>query len=157
MAIIDNEDIEKTKNEIKSAKKNSVRNIIIVQSKDQIYNRKLIEFGKIDYILFPTSTKSNFRKLKQIDFSINSIGIKLALKNKIGFIIDLEKIRKKNILNKAEEIEKLIYLVKTCKKKKANFKCINFKSEKDAMNLIISLGADTLFAKNAVKNVPITF
>lgn len=142
--IISTKSIEEARNLIKKSEKP-----IIVQAQDDEFNRKLLEYGNFDILLSPEAgTKRD--KPKQLDSGLNSILSVIAEKNKIAIGIDIKDI---NSLEKAEKAKRLARIkqnIKICKKIKTKLAVINTKDKKDASALLLSLGASTQQAKQAL-------
>lgn len=128
--IINSQNIEKTKQLIKSSKPP-----ITLQAQGYEFNRKLLEYGKFQILLNP----------KQL----NHILAKIAAKNKISIGFDLSKLPADK-KEKAQFISQLIQTIKTCRKSKTQIKLLNSKDKKDAFSFLISLGASTEQAKQAI-------
>ncbi|NCN99353.1 hypothetical protein COU62_03040 [Candidatus Pacearchaeota archaeon CG10_big_fil_rev_8_21_14_0_10_35_219] len=142
--MISNQNLEKTKQEIKKAS-----GTIIVQAQDDRYNRKILEYGKFNILLSP---ESGFRKdkLKTLDSGLNHVLAKIATKNKIAIGINLQEIKKLQKKEKAERIARIKQNIKICKKAKTKIKVLNYNNKKQAQSLLLSLGASTLQVKEAV-------
>jgi RNase P/RNase MRP subunit p30 len=142
--MINTSDINEAKKQISHSDKP-----IIIQSKDPAFNRKIIEYGKFDVILNIEKSAERF-SLRQKDSGLNEILSRIAAKNKIAIGIDLEEIRSLNRKEKAQRFEKIIQNIKICRKTDTKIKIFNYKSEKQAQSLLISLGASSQQAKYAI-------
>src|SRR3989344_9560941 len=102
-----------TKNlsEAHSLIKKSKEKPIIIQAQDDDFNRKILEHGKFDILLFPDKEKRK-DKLKQSDSGLNHVLAKIAAKNKISIGYDLEKIITLEKKEKAIQLSRLIQNIK---------------------------------------------
>ena len=121
---------------------------IIIQAQNDEFNRKILDYGKFDILLFPDAEKRK-DKLKQLDSGLNHVLAKIAAKNKIAIGYDLEKIRSLEKKEKAIQLARLIQNIKILRKAKTKLALINYKEKKDAFDFLISLGAATQQAKEA--------
>ncbi len=141
---------EKAKKLIKEAIKKKEIPITIKAQNDE-FNRKIIEYGKFDILLgLEESNKTD--KLKQANSGLNHIMAKLAAKNKISIGINIEQLRKLNKERRAITLSRIIQNIKTCRKAKTKIKLLNYKDKNNAFYLLISWGASTQQAKEAIEN-----
>lgn len=115
---------------------------IIIQAQDDAFNRKILEYGKFDILLFPDKTPRQ-DKLRTLDSGMNHIQSKIATKNKITIAYDLNKIRSLDKKQKAIELSRIKQNLKTFRKAKTKFKLVNVKDKKDAQDFLLSLGASS--------------
>lgn len=147
MKLISNTNIEKTKQLIKkSAEKDK---LIIVQAQNDVYNRKILEYGKFS-ILLGVEAGSRKNTLRQIDSGLNHVLAKIAAKNKIALGTDLSEIQKLSKNEKAKRLAKIAQNIKICRKAKCKIVLLNYSDKKDAQNLLLSLGASTSQAGEAI-------
>ena len=144
--MISTQNLQQAINQIKQAKNKP----IVVKAQNEEFNRRILEYGKFDIILDVHETEGK-DKLKQRDSGLNHVLAKIASKNGVAIGIDLEKIRVKEKKEKALTLGRIIQNIKICRKAKAKMKLINYKDEKDAFDFMISLGANTPQAKDAVE------
>jgi RNase P/RNase MRP subunit p30 len=140
--------IEQAKNLIKKAEKENEKPII-VKAQDYEFNRKILEYGKFD-ILLNIEQNANKRKIRQIDSGFNHVLGKIASKNSIKLGIDLDYIRNLPKKEQALYLEKLIQNIKVARKAKTKIIALNCKDKKNAMDFMISLGASSQQAKQAI-------
>lgn len=143
MKLINERNIEKAKNKIKNSKEKP----IIVKAQDDNFNRKILEYGKFDVLL---SIEPKRATLKKPGSGLNHTLAKIASKNSIAIGIDLSEIKKLNRKEKADVLSKIVQNVKIARKAKTKIKMINYHDKSNAQNLLISLGASTQQAKEAV-------
>ncbi|MEK6850057.1 MAG: RNase P subunit p30 family protein [Nanoarchaeota archaeon] len=143
--MINTDNIEKTK---KLIKEGSEKPIIVVGQND-IYNRKMLEYGRFDILL---GAEGGIRKgsLRQSDSGFNHVLAKIAAKKGVAFGIDVSKISNLDKKQKAELLEKIRQNIKICRKSNVHIKLINYKDGKDAFAFLISLGASSKQAKEAI-------
>ncbi len=146
--IINTQNLEQVKKEIKKAISENKKQII-VKAKDAEFNRKILEYGKFNVLLDPHLTKQK-EKLKYLDSGINHISAKIATKNKIAIGIDLNEIEKLEKKEKAQILTKIKQNIKICRKAKTRIKLLNYKDQRNAFSLLISLGSSTQQAKEAI-------
>lgn len=144
MKIISEQNIEKAKNEIKKAARP-----VIIQAQDENFNRKLLEYGNFDILLSPEKNTEKDR-LKQMNSGLNHVLAKIAAKNKVAIGIDLEDIRHMEKKDKAIRLAKLRQNIQICRKAKAKIKLLDFNSKQDAKSFLLSLGASTSQAAEAI-------
>lgn len=123
---------------------------ITVQAQDDIFNRKILEYGKFDILLFPDNSH-RFDKLRTLDSGMNHIMAKIATKNKITIAYDLNAIRKLDNKQKAITLSRLKQNLKVFRKAKTKFRLLNVKDKKDAQSLLLSLGASTEQTQHATQ------
>lgn len=142
--MISTPNIEQAKSLIKSSREKPV----IVQSQNDNFNRKIVEYGRFD-ILLGVEKGNKQRSLRQIDSGFNHVLAKIASKNKVALGIDAEELRSLPLEEKAVRMERIIQNIKICRKAKVKIKLLNFKDERDASSLLISLGASSQQIKEA--------
>jgi len=132
--IIDTNDIDKAKDLIKKS-----TYPILIRAQNDIFNRKILEFGKIDYIVFPDSQKRK-SNLRYIDSGFNSVLAKLAKKKDISVLIDIKDIRFISKKEKAQELEKIHGIINLCNKYRIKINILNYKDVKNSRPILHSLG-----------------
>jgi len=142
--IINIQNIEKAKKEIKKA-----NHPIIVQAQSDNFNRKILEYGKFD-ILLSVESGNRRQTTRQLDSGLNHVLAKIAHNNNIAIGIDTEKIKTLSKDKKAKTLARIKQNINICKKAKTKLAIINAADKKDAFNLLLSLGASTQQAKQAV-------
>lgn len=122
---------------------------IIVNAQNNEFNRKIIEYGKFD-ILLSIELGDKKDKMKILDSGLNNIMAKIATKNKIAIGLDLREISKLEKKEKALTIARIKQNINVCKKAKTKLALLNIKDKKDATSFLLSLGASTSQAKQAI-------
>ncbi len=145
--MINNPNIEQVKTLIKKSSEKP----IIIKAQDESFNRKMIEYGKFDILLFPQENKRHKDKPRQLDSSLNHILAEIAEKNNISIGFDLKPLRNLEKKEKALTLARIKQDIKICRKAKAKISLINCKGKTSALNLLLSLGASTQQAKEAIK------
>jgi ribonuclease P/MRP protein subunit RPP1 len=140
--------IEKAKNQVKKLVKQKEKPII-VQAQNDSFNRKILEYGKFDILLSIESGKRK-DKLRQLDSGLNHVLAKIATKNKISIGIDLEEISQLQKTQKAKRLAKIKQNIKICHKAKTKLTIVDYQDSKNAQNLLLTLGASTKQAKEAI-------
>lgn len=145
MTLINTNKIEEAKKMIKKADKP-----IIVKAQDVEFNRKVLEYGKFDILLGPESVKGR-QSLRNIDSGLDYVMAEAAAKNKITIGIDFTPLHELNNREKAVILTKIRQNLEICRKAKTRIRAIHFKDKRDAFSLLLSLGASTQQAKEAVE------
>ena len=140
--------IEEAKNKIK---KSSEKPIIVI-SQDDLFNRKIVEYGKFDILLSPEKgNRSN--SIRKINSGLNHVVAKIAVKNKISIGIDIDEIKKLSKNEKAERLSKIKQNLEICRKSKTKIIALSKnENKKNVFNFLISLGASNNQAKEATKS-----
>lgn len=142
--MINTSNLEQVRKLIKTEKKP-----IIVKAQDSEFNRKILEYGNFDILLsIESSEKSD--SLRQLESGLNHVLAKIAAKNNIAIGIDLDEILKLDKKEKAVRLSRIKQNIKICRKAKAKLKILNFKDKYNASSFLISLGASTQQAKEAI-------
>lgn len=143
--MINETNLERAKRLIRESKEKP----LIVKAQDQVFNRKIIEYGKFDIIL---GIEKNVKSpgIRHQDSGMNEIIGRIASKKNISIGIDIKEIDNLDKKNKAIELSKIKQNIKICRKTKTNINLINYKDGKDASALLISLGASTPQANKAI-------
>lgn len=142
--MISTSNLEQAKHLIKAEKRP-----VIVQAQDEIFNRKILEYGKFDILLSIEKTAQQ-DKPKQLDSGLNHILAEIASKNKVAIGIDLKEISNLDKKAKAKRFARINQNIKICRKAKTNIKAVNYSDKINAFNLLISLGASSQQAKKAI-------
>ena len=143
--MIDTTNIEQAKKLIKTSNEKPV----IVLAQDDNFNRKILEYGKFD-ILLSVERGNRQRTLRTIDSGLNHVLAEIAAKNKVSIGIDMGEIRTLQKEEKALRLEKIKQNIKICRKAKTKLVLLGYKDEKDAFAFLLSLGASTKQAKEAI-------
>ena len=139
MTFINTSNLEQARKQLKKAEKP-----IIVYAQDDNFNRKILEYGKFDILLFLSYVlKQKKDKLKQIDSGFNHVLGKIASNKDITIGFDLEDIRQLEKKDKAITLSKIIQNIKICRKTKTKIMLINYKDKRNLPSFLISLGAPT--------------
>jgi len=123
--MITEKNIEKAKQLIKNSKDKTIK----VLSQDHDFNRKIIEYGKFQEIVFPNPEVKTQRKLKYIEFGLDRVSAKAAAKNNIKIVYDFSRLINLKRKEKALELEKLLKMLELVKKHAVSFKFINAKNK----------------------------
>ena len=140
--------IEEAKNKIK---KSSEKPLIVI-SQDDLFNRKIVEYGKFNILLSPEKgNRSN--SIRKINSGLNHVIAKIAAKNKISIGIDIDEIKKLSKNEKAERLSKIKQNLEICRKSKTKIIALSEnENKKNVFNFLISLGASNNQAKEATKS-----
>jgi len=145
--MINTTNIEQAKKEIKEAEKRKER-LIIVKAQNVDFNRKILEYGKFNILLSPESIESK-KSLRNIDSGMDYVMARSAEKNKVSIGINLGVLESLDKKEKAVILGKIKQNIKLCKKANAKIKALNYKDKRDAVSLLLSLGASTKQAAEA--------
>ena len=146
--MISTPNLEKAKRLIKEAIKKKEYPITIIAQNNE-FNRKILEYGKFDILLNLEANKEKDR-LKQLDSGLNHIMAKIAANKGICIGIDIKRLRDLEKREKAIILSRIMQNIKTCRKAKTKIKILNYKEKTNAFSLLISLGASTQQAKEAI-------
>jgi len=133
----------------KLTKTEKLKPLIVLAQNDE-FNRKILEYGKFDILLSVERGKRQ-RTLRTIDSGLNHVLAELAAKNNVSIGIDMDELRNLKKEEKANRLEKIKQNIKICRKAKTKIVLLNYKDKKDAFAFLISLGASTKQAKDAVQ------
>jgi ribonuclease P/MRP protein subunit RPP1 len=139
--------VEKAKQMIKK----SGEKPIIVKAHEDKFNRSLLEYGKFDILLSPEAGERK-TKLRQEDSGLNHVLAKIAAKNGIAIGIDIEDLSSLEKKEKAKRLSKIRQNIKICRKAKAKIFLLGAKNKREAVSLMLSLGASTQQAKEAAQS-----
>lgn len=145
MNLISTTNIEEAKKLIKQAEKNKDFPITL-KAQDVDFNRRILEYGKFN-ILFSPETIQGRKSLRNIDSGLDYIMAKAAAKNNISIGIDFNFPEDKK--EKAILLSKIANNISICRKAGTKIKALNYKDKKDAVSLLLSLGASTEQAADA--------
>ena len=124
---------------------------VIVRAQEPEFNRKILEIKDVNILLSP-EIHSRKDKLKERDSGLNDKLCRIAAKNNIKIGIDLEEIKKAEGKERAFIIARIMQNIMLCKKTGAELKILNCKEKdkREAFSLLLTLGASTSQAKNAI-------
>lgn len=143
--MINTDNIEKAKKMIRECKEKP----IIVLAQNDNFNRKMLEYGRFD-ILLGVENGERRNSLRQLDSGFNHVLAAIAAKNGVSVGIDINEINNLKAKEKSERIARMAQNIKICRKSGVKIRLINYKVKNDAFNLLISLGASSLQAKEAI-------
>ncbi len=144
--MINTSNIEQAKSLIRKSKEKP----IIVKAQNLEFNRNILEYGKFHILLSIESSKSKQYSQKHMDSGLNHVLAKIATKNNISLGIDLKEMQELDKKEKAKKLAKIIQNIKICRKAKTKIKLLNYKDKKTAFSFLISLGASTNQAQQAI-------
>ena len=142
---IDTNNIELARKQIRTAKKP-----VIVIAKDDEFNRAVLEYGRFDILLSVEGGKRK-DKLKQLDSGLNEIVARIAAKNNVAIGIDFAEIFKLEGKEKAVRLARVMQNIKLCRKASCRIVLINCSDAKKGFDFMISLGASSKQAKEAIE------
>lgn len=145
--MISTNNLEQAKKEIKNAKKK----LIIVKAQSLEFNRKILEHGNFNILASIEFSAKQKPHQKALDSGLNHVLAKIAAKNNISIGIYLKELRSLSKEQKALALAKIRQNIKICRKAKAKISLLNVKDKKDALSFLLSLGASTQQANQAIK------
>jgi RNase P/RNase MRP subunit p30 len=156
MHYINESNPEKVKAEIRNIKKNNQtritpkeeNRIIVVQAKNDTFNRAMLEYGQFD-ILLGIEEGDRKNKIRQSDSGLNRVLAKIAVKNNIAIGFDHQKIREHEKIKKAETLVKLKQNIEIVKKMKTKI-AVKTKDSRAAIALLTTLGASSSQTKETL-------
>jgi RNase P/RNase MRP subunit p30 len=113
---------------------------VIVEAGDENFNRKIFEMNDVDMVVGLEIGRID--KLKQRDSGVNEVIAKLAKKNDIIIVIDIDKIKKLGLVEKGKVLARIKQNINLCKRTEARIILLNA-SPNEAMSFILSLGGNT--------------
>lgn len=116
------------------------RKKVIVEAGDDDFNRKIFEMKNVDIVVCLEFDRKD--KLKQKNSGMNEVIAKLARENDIIVGIDIDKIKKLDLLEKGKVLARIKQNINLCKRTGAGIVLLNT-SPREAMSFIISLGGST--------------
>ncbi|MDO8460236.1 MAG: hypothetical protein Q7S74_03950 [Nanoarchaeota archaeon] len=125
---------------------------IIVKAQNGEFNRNILDYGKFDVLLFPEEGETKNDKLKKFDLGLNHVLANIAKKKNIKFGIDIGEIKRLDRKNKGKNLGRIIEIIDICKKSGVSLICYNYDDERNASAILLSLGASTQQASEAVKS-----
>lgn len=143
MKIFDFYDISEARRELAKAQKPR-----IVLMKDIDLNRALIERADFEVILF--SNNARIDNIRYFDSGINRVIADFAFKRKISFGFDLNEIRLIGDYNKGIALARVSFAIEICRKSGVRFCVMGARDERGARALLVSLGASSKQAKEAL-------
>ncbi len=142
MIIINTNSVEKAKQLIKTAK--IEKKPVIIKAQDENFNRKILEYGKFDILLFELKDLVKLKdSLKNINSGINHVLANIAAKDNIVFSYDLSEFQNLDKKEKAIFLSKLRQNLQICRKAKARIVLLNYRDKREARALLLSLGASS--------------
>jgi len=122
---------------------------IIIKAQDTEFNRKILEYGRFQVLLSPDDNQGR-QTLRFLDSGFDYVMAKAAAKNGISIGIDLSNILKLDKTAKALRLSKIKQNLEIAKKANTKIKAINYKDKRLAFSLLLSLGASTKQASQAI-------
>ncbi len=122
--------------------------IMVIRQNDE-FNRKILEYGKFD-VLVSVERGERKKYARQINSGLNHVLAAIAVKNNIALGIDFNELEGWDKKEKAETLCRIIQNIKICRKAGMKIAVINAKDKQAVFNLLISLGASTSQAKEAI-------
>jgi len=148
--LIDNKNINEARKQIN---KFSGREIIALIARDDEFNRKMLETGKINILVFSELLERKDR-LKQRDSGLNQVLCKIAGDNNVAVGIDFKQIAKLKEFELSSYLAKIMQNIKLCRKYQVKIVIINIHGADliDLKSFLLTLGMPTDMAKYAVEN-----
>lgn len=141
--MISTSDLNEAKKLIRKEKKP-----VIIRARSDEFNRKALEQLKFDILLSPESGNKK-DTLRQLDSGFNEVMASIAKKKNTALGIDIKEIKSLDKRQKAIRLAKLKQNIMLCNKFGVKL-AVNSQDKRNAMSLLISLGASTKQAKEAI-------
>lgn len=125
------------------------RKKIIIEARDEDFNRKILENKKVNILLNPGIQGQD--RLKQRDSGLNEVLCKIAQDNNIKIAFDIKNIMEKQGKERAISLSRLIQNIMLCKKAGTGIEFIGKYDRRDLFSLLLTLGASTSQAKKAIQ------
>ena len=113
---------------------------VVIETGDDNFNRKIFEMNDVDMVV--GLELKEIDKLKQRDSGMNEVIAKLAKENNIMIGIDIDRIKKFDLVEKGKVLARIKQNINLCKRTGARIILLNADS-KEATSFIISLGGST--------------
>ncbi len=148
MQIINTFNLNEARKQIQKLKRENKE--IIVQAQDNVFNRKIFENLDVD-IVIGLEFHDRKDKLKQRDSGLNEVLCKLAKKNNIKIGIDIGRIKKLPVKDKAVVLSRVKQNIQLCRRTESVivFFGKEFKNE-DVLGFFQTLGGSTKQGKWAL-------
>lgn len=150
MKIINENKMNEARKKIEMTSKDGEK--VIVIAKDDEFNRKILENGKVDMLI---DVESGIKKdrLRQRDSGLNQVLCKIAKENDIIIGVNINPLTNGNDFEKSLYLGRLLQNVRLCKKYKVKMVLVNIdKTKKDLNGFLLTLGMNTSMAKFAFEN-----
>ncbi|MFA5855960.1 MAG: hypothetical protein WC867_01270 [Candidatus Pacearchaeota archaeon] len=123
---------------------------VIVKAQDEDFNRKVLENKDVN-VLFSPEFHDRKDGFKQRDSGLNEYLCKLAKKNNIEIVIDIDNLKTLQKKEKAKILARIMQNIELCKKSKAVIKAYSKdkNSSKEISALFITLKSSTEQSKNS--------
>ncbi len=123
---------------------------VAVLGRDIKLNRKILENKKVNSLILQHKPKKD--RLKQRESGLNEVLCKIAKKNNVTLIINLEELkRERNKQEKSKILSRIIQNLRLIMKFKNKFKIINYKNKSQARSFLLTLGLPTDMTKKSVE------
>jgi len=131
--------------------------LIAIVGHNNSFNRRVIETMKINYFVSPEALEKK-DSLKQRDSGINHVTAKIAAKNGISFVFDINELRSLGPTEKAARFARIIQNIKIARKANCRIKIASFASNesefvksRDREEFLLTLGASTQQMKESTR------
>ncbi len=122
---------------------------IIVLAQDDVFNRKMLEYGKFQILLSPEAGKRK-NTLKKIDCGINHVMSKIAAQQSVAIGFDVRAIAQLPPKEKGERLAKIQAIITVCKKTNTKLALTGTRDKRVVNHFLLSLGASTSQASKAI-------
>ena len=151
MQIINTLNLNEARKQIQKLQKEKSEQKIAILSQDDEFNRKALEIKGLNMLILNESLEIK-DYMKQRNSGLNEVLTNICAEKNIEIGIQIEEIIKKNDVNKAKALSRLMQNIMLCKKAGAKLMFLGSIKDKQALqSLLISLGASTKQAFNAIK------
>jgi len=124
---------------------------VVIRAQGNAFNRKMLEYGKFAILLSPESRPERQSDIpKQLDSGMNHVLARIATKNNVAIGIDVKEIAGLQKMVKALRLSRVRQNILVCRRAKTVLAVVNVFDEKEGQQLLLSLGASTQQAKEAL-------
>ncbi|MEK6886018.1 MAG: hypothetical protein AABX17_03570 [Nanoarchaeota archaeon] len=151
MHIINTTNLNEARKQIQKLKKENSEQKIALLSQDDEFNRKALEIKGINMLIINEALEIK-DYMKQRNSGLNEVVARICAEKNIEIGIQIEEIIKKNDVEKAKALSRLMQNIMLCKKAGAKLIFIGDIKDKHALqSILLSLGASTKQAVEALK------
>mgnify|MGYP001611831050 FL=1 len=146
--MINTNNLDEARKQIQKLKKEGDE--IIVLAQDDNFNRKIFENKDVDLVVGLEFNKKDY--LKQRNSGLNEITARLAKKNNIKILVDIEKISKLDRIEKSRVLARVRQNIELCKRVGCKMVILGSASKQDVMSFFLTFKGSTRQAKESFLN-----
>ena len=142
--MINTNNLDEARKQIQKLKKEGDE--IIVLAQDDNFNRKIFENKDVDLVVGLEFNKKDY--LKQRNSGLNEITARLAKKNNIKILVDIEKISKLDRIEKSRVLARVRQNIELCKRVGCKIIILGNASKQDVASFFLCLRGSTKQGKD---------